>query len=125
MGNTTTGSSFSSFLNILGLGADVLLNIWGIEEEKSQQQKLLEQRRIELAQEAGFQRQQLGLSARQQKLAEQQAAFGRREARRRWKWMEEERNYGRMQDFTNRFMGMLDRNQPLKNNLVSIWGKRG
>jgi len=46
------------------------------------------------------------------------------QADRTWKWKEEDRDYGRSQDFVNRLTGMLDRDVGFKDRLMDIWGSK-
>jgi len=57
------------------------------------------------------------------KAREKEFEWTKGEADRKWKWMEEDRNYQRGQDFVNRFTSFLDRDPKFKNNLVNIWRK--
>jgi hypothetical protein len=48
-------------------------------------------------------------------------AFDKREAKRKWAWMEEDRNYGRAKEFATTFQTNLDKDASWRNNLVNIW----
>jgi len=49
--------------------------------------------------------------------------YNREQTARKWKWEEEERDFSRQQQFINRFVGMLQQDQGLRNNFANIWGK--
>jgi hypothetical protein len=55
------------------------------------------------------------------KLTLDEIAYNRRQAERAWKWKEEDRAYQRGQDFVNRFVGMLQQDQGLRNNFMNVW----
>jgi len=112
-----------TFLKLLGIGASALLTVWGMGEEEKQQKKLMGVRRRERREEKGIQMERIGVEKGRLRLQEQTQRFAQREAQRKWKWMEEEQKYQRATDFSNRFMGILDRGDVNKKELVSVWGR--
>ena len=114
-----------TFLTFLGTAATALLGIWGIQEEKEQQEEFMEQHRFEFGKEFGLQERQLGLQQEQVGLSKKAQRHVEREARKKWKWMEEEQKFNRAQGFADRFTQMLGTNRTFKQDLMNVWGKRG
>jgi hypothetical protein len=89
-----------------------------------------------------------GVYRQEQELGEQKEAYGRaevkeekryqtelgmtrtelrrreREARKAWKWQEEERDWNRVQQFRQGFQSLLDRQPMFAQNLISVIGSR-
>ena len=60
---------------------------------------------------------QLAMTLKQQKEEAQERA-------RQWKWNEEDRNYVRAKDFSDRFVSFLDRYPQYQQNLLNVWGRK-
>ena len=54
-------------------------------------------------------------------LIKEQQAYERGETERKWKWMEEGRNYGRAMDLVGNLNSMMNKDLALKKNLTNIW----
>lgn len=122
-GSGQTSPQGGFFLNLVGTGADLFMNYWGITEERKQQKMLLELEKEQQAQEYGMRQEYLGVSKEQLKLQKKRLAVEQKEAAKMWKWKEEEQGYQRARDVVNQFTGILDRGPAFKNNLVNLWPK--
>ena len=59
--------------------------------------------------------------ASQIQASKEAARFQKSEARKKWKWMEEERGYTRAQEWQKNFNRVLDKTPTLRNNLMQVW----
>jgi ribosomal protein S4 len=97
--------------------AGVILTAYGM----SLQEDELARQRAEYRKQEGKEEERY-----QTKLAMTRAEIRRqeREARKAWKWQEEERDWGRVQQFRQSFQNMLDRQPMFAQNLINVIGSR-
>ena len=120
MADTINTSSFSDVVGSLGTIGNIVLTAYGLFAQDDANQEARNDASAYNAQALGLQERGLGeqIAARKAGLA-----FQKSESRRKWKWMEEERGYGRAQAFAQNFNSVLNKEPQFKNNLAQIWGR--
>jgi len=119
MADTINTSSFSSVVGSLGTIGNIVLTAYGLFAQDDANQEARNDARIYNERVLGIQEKTLA-----EKIAGRKGtlAFNKAESRKNWKWMEEERGYGRAQEFAKNFNSVLEKEPMFKNNLAQIWG---
>ena len=105
---------------LIGVAVTSIVTWAGIKKEEEQTKRAQATQSMWKAQDDATQAyqfgEQMGQRKKEQKFIEKQAA-------KKWKWDEEQANFGKSQAFANRFTGMLQQEPALRNNLMNVWGK--
>jgi len=109
----------SAVLTALGTIGGIIMDAYGLSKQDDANEKARRDARIYNERVLGIQEKTIA-----EKIAGRKGtlAFNKAESRKKWKWMEEERGYGRAQEFAKNFNSVLEKEPMFKNNLAQIWG---
>jgi len=105
---------------LIGVAVSSIVTWAGIQKQEEQTKSAQDTQSIWKAQDDATQKEQFGAGLRQR---QKEQRFVEKQAEKKWKWDEEQANFGKSQAFANRFTGMLQQEPALKNNLMNVWGK--
>jgi hypothetical protein len=118
IGSSVASAGAGSFFKILATGANLLFQWAGLDAAEKQAQRAQD---VVMAKERSAEtlaREQIAQTA---KATRERLHFDKREARRAWKWKEDEKNYIQGQNTVNRFLGLLDKDPASKDRLMMTW----
>ena len=110
----------TAVLGLIGLAVSSIFTWAGIKKQEEETQRVEDVQKQWRAEDRGTQAYQFGASLRQR---QKEQKFQEKQAEKKWKWDEEQANFGKSQAFANRFTGMLQQEPALRNNLMNVWGK--
>ena len=110
-----------TFFSIIGTLVSAGFQAYGISQQKKAQRAAESREDKMLEEQTGESTRRFDVSAGMQR---RQQRFTEKEAEKKWKWMEEEKNFTRGTQFANRFVGMLSQEPMLRNQLMNVWGKK-
>ena len=110
----------TGILTLIGTAVSSIFAWAGIKKQEEQTESAQATQSMWKAQDDATQKEQFGASLRQR---QKEQKFVEKQAEKKWKWDEEQANFGKSQAFANRFTGMLQQEPALRNNLINVWGK--